>query len=600
MAENGLISDKDYRAPAELELSGDGLRRAILIGSHLLAAYPKQFGLLGCPTDFFMLGENALPTQPPAAPDDYSFQVVQIPLRTLVTDHDYIRLPHDDLRAYRALFDKCLDRLRATLDETLKWNRSYSIPTFVWNFLVPQQNLLGRLQPRCDLRNAVYFVEKLNEALGKMLEHYQRCYIFDFDSIVASLGRRYYHADAVWPLNHGVPLTDADYEYDSKEREPSRASDAFQSKGMAVVNAAVSEMRSMYRAFSEIDKVELVIFGGDHTLWRGALSQGDEAGKATAVRGWPLGLAETVHFLRGRGIATALICDGPGNRLESIWAEIYDRRLSAEDFTAVRADQPSAVDTIGDVLSDLDIRPQSAVLVHHDEQVREDAEARYPGIRTLGRNPLLWRRALLWSAETQCHRGDENAYEDPVVAATLGGNDRRESRARFLRSLQLRARVFEVSRQNDHDYRSALAVLSNAPMFNTTGEAWSDQRCDALLCSGGRIFAFEAQDRFANYGIVGVAVTEGNQILQLALSSRVVGIDLELAFVSEVTRVLFESTTEKVLAHTAQSPSNVLSRDVFARAGFTLHDGIWSCARPGNSGPLHIAVVNDALKGVLV
>ena len=51
----------------------------------------------------------------------------------------------------------------------MRWNREHGLLTFVTNFVSPQQNPLGRLLPRYDLRNLVYFVEKLNETLAEEL-----------------------------------------------------------------------------------------------------------------------------------------------------------------------------------------------------------------------------------------------------------------------------------------------------------------------------------------------------------------------------------------------------------------------------------------------
>ncbi len=100
----------------------------------------------------------------------------------------------------------------------MRWNVDHGLLTFLCNFLPPQQDPMGRLLPRYDLRNTIYFVEKLNEALADELKRYQNAFLFDFDQITSTFGRKYFHDDVLVHTNHGSALTNSDLDGNRLER----------------------------------------------------------------------------------------------------------------------------------------------------------------------------------------------------------------------------------------------------------------------------------------------------------------------------------------------------------------------------------------------
>src|SRR5205823_9964249 len=189
-------------------------KRVIVLGSCLSSAWPAviEDRFSGCVAEHFLINNAAqLPADPPSPAATYDFQLIQIPLRQLLNEHTYFGLPYSDPTAFERLFDAVCGRLTDMLHDLMRWNQAHGVLTFVCNFLVPQQNPIGRLLPRYDLRNFVYFIEKLNEALGGELQQYENAYLFDFDQIVSTYGRRYLQDDAVWTISHGSALADTDF-----------------------------------------------------------------------------------------------------------------------------------------------------------------------------------------------------------------------------------------------------------------------------------------------------------------------------------------------------------------------------------------------------
>ena len=211
------ISNAEYRCPTDLRLNETRLNRVMVIGSCLSGSWPEilESRHPGCVADHFLVNNSTvLPEAPPHPAEEYDFHVVQIHLRKIMREHEYFRLADADPAAAARLFETARGRLSDWLAELMRWNQAHGILTFVCNFLVPQQNPMGRLLPRYDLRNFVHFVEKLNEALAEEVRRYNNAYFFDVDQILSTYGRRYFQDDAVWTIAHGAALSDGDWEED--------------------------------------------------------------------------------------------------------------------------------------------------------------------------------------------------------------------------------------------------------------------------------------------------------------------------------------------------------------------------------------------------
>jgi hypothetical protein len=111
-----------------------------------------------------------LPASPPKPVETYDVQLVHVPLPSIMPEQEYLRLPADDPQPYEVLLNACVERLELFLQEALVW--SDRIPTFVMTYLSPQQNLLGRLLPRYDIRNPIHFTERLNMEMDRLLKPY--------------------------------------------------------------------------------------------------------------------------------------------------------------------------------------------------------------------------------------------------------------------------------------------------------------------------------------------------------------------------------------------------------------------------------------------
>ena len=597
------VTDGEYRCPIDLSLSEIPLKRVMVIGSCLAAAWPMvlEGRYPGCVADHFLVNNAAvLPVTPPGAPEEYDFHLVQMPLRYIVPPEMLFGLSFD-LRAAERLFETAGERLSDQLDELMRWNKAHGILTFVCNFLVPQQNPMGRLLPRYDLRNVQFLVEQLNQALEQELRHYQNAYLFDFDQIASTFGRRYLQDDAVWMFSHGAALSDTGWEEDNGRIESvEKVSCYYPLSTHAFVQHACGELMALLRTIRQADMVKLVLVDLDDTLWRGVAAEEAEV-SSMASEGWPLGFAEALMFLKRRGVLLGIVSKNDETRVRDIWRRIYGTRISLEDFAAVKINWRPKAENIEEILAQVNLLPKSVVFIDDNPVERAAVKAAFPEIRVLGPNPYLWRRILLWSPETQVATiTAESAARTEMVQKQVQREEQRQrmSREDFLASLGVRATVSEFASTADRRFPRTLELINKTNQFNTTGKRWALQECESFFRDGGSVFVLEVTDQYTAYGLVGVLLVRGDHIVQFVMSCRVVGMDVEIAAVSGVLQTLGERGIIEYGASLEITSANLLCRDLWERCGFAAAgEGRYRRAGdPPLPTPAHIELQLDAVE----
>jgi FkbH-like protein len=573
-APNLAVPDLTYRCPADLAVTPTSLRRVAVIGSCLVSAWAQIFAeeSPGCETDYVLFNNGSVPPKmPPRPPGEYDFLAVQIPLRSVLPEPEYLRLSPSDLGAWQRLFDQSRVRLASMLWEAMRWNREHGILAFVSNFLVPQQNPMGRLLPRYDLRNLVYFVEKLNEALAGELRAYRNAYLFDHDALVANYGRRHMQDDQLWVHSHGAALADTDCEHDRNRLEKLEPATAYYPVAPhQFVLRIWTELQAMYRTIRQADMVKLVLIDLDDTLWRGVMAEAEE-GAVSVREGWPFGFVEALLFLKKRGVLLGVVSKNDEDKALAIWRRIWGNVLVPEDFAVRKINWRPKADNIEEILAEVNLLPHSVLFIDDNPVERAAVQGAFPGMRVLGANPYLWRRILLWSAETQVPGiTAESAVRTQMVQAQVerGSERKRMSREDFLASLELRASLTWVRSTGHPLFPRTLELINKTNQFNTTGRRWTEQEFATLFAGGGRVCTLDVTDKYTAHGIVGVLVVRGEEIVQFVMSCRVVGMDLELAAVSGVLAGIAATGHRLARSSLVETSANLLCRDLWPRCGF--------------------------------
>jgi FkbH-like protein len=599
------INDYQYRIPNNLSASPANVRKVILVGSCLLDDWPSEIMIHDPNVNVEKITFNNASTLPDidsATASQINFQILQIPLRSILHEADYFGIKYSEQNKYEDVFGRCCDRLALNLAAILKYNIQYGITSFVMNFANLQQNPMGRLHNRYSLNNMVYFIEKLNERLYNCLNAYTNVYMIDWDQVINTYGKRFFQDDSVMHANHGSYLTGLvmDMDGDRNRLEPvGNIGAMYAPQGTKYIRAAYEEAAASYRSLLQQDSIKMVIFDLDDTLWRGVAADVDVIGPLM-TEGWPLGILEAASYLWRRGILIAIVSKNDEEVATTIWSELYESRFSIENFVVRKINWASKQDNIRDILSMVNLLPRSVLFVDDNPIERSAIKMAFPDMRVMDAPLACWRRVLLWSAETQqAAITEESIARTDMIQAQIKRDEISSSMDRhtFLNSLNLKITVYRVCDSGDIRFSRCFELLNKTNQFNTTGIRWTPAEIGRFFSNNGYIIAVDAADKYVNYGIVGVLmIGDGNRISQFVLSCRVFGMEVEHACIMVARRYIENNKFDTVEASLVETSKNKLCLNIYRDTGFEMaNEGLWIAqSKVGTGFPKHISIESFA------
>ena len=93
---------------------------------------------------------------------------------------------------------------------------------------------------------------------------------------------------------------------------------------------------------------------------------------------------------------------------------------------------------------------------------------------------------------------------------------------------------------------------------------------------------------------MGVVVVRESHIVQFVMSCRVVGMEVEIAALSEILRAIYEAGFGSARASLEETELNLLCRDLYERCGFNRREDQWiRTLIPLLEKPNHIRITGD-------
>lgn len=579
-----------YQAPTQLRAAGRRYR-ALLIGQCVFDIWPSILKAAAPEAQIERVLVNnlcVLSARPQHRWEDYDFQLVQVPLRLILREVEYFRLRYDDMAAHRRVFDEAVARMKMLLDAATAWSRH--LLTFVMNYFTPQQNLLGRLLPRYDLRNPIYFIEKLNEAVAQFISERPNLHLLDADRVASVFGRRFLQEDGLCAFNHGGLINNFDQPYDiGRLTMAGGVWDHFDVDTHGFIQAIWAEAVAMFETLRGDEAVKMVCVDLDDTLWRGVLAE-RESWDGTITEGWPLGIWEALAYLKKRGVILCLVSKNDEAFVREKWPVTIGPWFSLDDFAILKINWRPKPDNIAEAIAEANILPSAVVFLDDNPAERAAVKAALPEVRLVDAPHYAWKRILLWSAETQVASiSAESSRRTEMIQAQVQREDARAglSREAFLASLELKVTLHRLDDASTAPFKRAFELLNKTNQFNTTGERWTLQAAEAYLSGGGSWWCFEAADRFTRYGLVGVVAVRSGEIDQFVMSCRVIGLEVETAVLAALCERLGDGSGLR--ARIVETAANQLSRDLYDRCGWRREGDAWISTTPAQR-PSHVAI----------
>lgn len=574
------INIQNLIAPKELAASASNLNRCLIIGSCLVSGLNSAFKhISGIECDYLQFNNMArLPQISEQEIGKYQFQMVQIPIRSVIRDDQYFRIPYGDQEAHERLLENALQFLQLNLDEALRYNTEYGIDTFLMNFFVPQRSQLGILLPKRTIYNFQHIVQRLNDFLEQYCAERSNVYLLDIDELAQLIGRRHVQDDTLYQMNHGGVWSDHEWELDKNRlKMPSPLFSMYEQKSWDFILALHARVEAMFCAIRRIDAIKLVIVDLDDTIWRGVVAEADDV-SPDMVEGWPLGIAEALLNLKKRGIMLAIASKNDESNIQKIWQKLWHGRLGLQDFVSVKINWDRKGDNIEQIISEVNVLPDSVLFIDDNPIERDEIKERFPGIRTLGDELYAIRRILLDAPETQpAIVTEESSRRTEMVRGQIERETTRNtmSREEFLASLNIEIDIDEISEVSHKDFERSFELINKTNQFNTTGVRHERAAFDAWVADGGKLKIATVRDRFTNYGLVAVAMIKGGEIEQLVMSCRVFGLGVEQELMRSVIERRAGTESGAIRGRLIDTGKNKLCSNLFAEFDFEREGDDW-------------------------
>lgn len=587
------IDISDYLFPKELQVKKVPLENIILIGSCLSGEYLTRFRDIDHDLKIrhiFLNNLQKLPALTTTQLATYQLQYIQLPLREVLTDRIVRICDLDREQGFEAILGEARTILTAMLDNAMAYNIQSGILTIVANFLVPQGHVASSLAGLGGEDDLTVLIAELNLTLTHLVRNYRNAYVADVNSVANSYGKWNFLDDIVYFYTHGsvlgseMAINEAWDLHDNRPAwsapEPARVElvpsiqELYQLQVNPFFNLVLDQIRYINRIALQVDQVKIVIFDLDNTLWRGQIAEHYEVGRVWPdLHNWPVGMWETIQHLRRRGIVVSICSKNDESVVRERWTRAVSLPwISLDDFIAPKINWAPKSENVRAILSELNLTPNSAVFVDDNPVERSKVVNEVPGIRTVGGNPFVTRRILLWAAETQRSFmtdesiGRESSYRGMVARNTEMRSTDRES---FLKSLKIRVQLDHIIDVDSPVLPRVLELANKTTQFNTTGLKWTPSALRSFIADQGSVFAFNVSDKFADYGLAGAVFIRGGVIVQFVMSCRVLGNDVEVTALREVLdRVRDQSEGPLIFGTITRTDVNGPCQDIFLRSGF--------------------------------
>lgn len=429
-----------------------------------------------------------------------------------LTDNNYIEEVKNNLRKM----------IHEIIDKT-----GNTAPIFFLSFPEPPETIASLYRPR-GRKSIYYIVRSLNDHMAELLANIDGVFLLEVNDMIGSIG------------SHSL--------YDVYHNSASHA--GFEGAEIELIrDAIICRIDNMLKLLkNEVKPIKAIITDLDNTLWKGVLAEMDEIVPAEHIEGWPIGYAEALLICKQRGILLAICSKNNYEQTQRNFLKVWGQKLTLSDFASVYINWCPKSENIEKILGEINILPENVLFI--DDNPLEVAEVMraYPEIRTLTGDPHRWRMELIYGIPLQVvEHSDESSRRTELIQAKIErekllSNGNRED---YLKDLEIKAEIKFVNDSSDRNLDRIIELINRTNQFNTTGKRWTKGELIKFTEVHGNVYYLRASDRFADYGIISVALMRESLLEQMVMSCRVFGLGLEDLFLS----YLYDEKSESKLLY---------------------------------------------------
>lgn len=313
----------------------------------------------------------------------------------------------------------------------------------------------------------------------------------------------------------------------------------------------------------------------DNTLWGGILGEdgiegiklgGEYPGKAFHC------FQEALLELYKTGVILTICSKNNESDVLDAWEKNPFMVLKKEHFSAWRINWADKATNIRELAEELNIGLDSIVFVDDSPAERELIRQALPMVEVPEFPLQPYDLPVFFQALVERYfRVYSVTDEDRNKTEQYKANARRARFQRsfvdydaYLESLDIKITIEEA---NQFNIPRIAQMTQKTNQFNLTTRRYSDVDVVERLRKGWKIWCLSVADRFGDNGITGTMMVNGDCIDSFLLSCRILGKDIEIAFLKSVLRLLKESGKKSVWAIYIPSAKNEQVRDFYERCG---------------------------------
>ena len=326
-----------------------------------------------------------------------------------------------------------------------------------------------------------------------------------------------------------------------------------------------------------------IVLDLDNTLWKGII--GEDGADGIEISEPYRQLQKQLLLWNNTGILLAICSKNNYDEALAVIRDHPDMILREVNFAALRIDWNNKADNLVSIAEELNIGIDSLIFIDDSsyecglvaqsvpdvEVIRLDGDsASYAdiikNIRSLDFVRLTTTdriRAVEYGAQRQ--RADLKARFTDIES--------------YLQNLNMSVKIDFV---NQFTISRAAQMTQKTNQFNLTTRRYTVEQLQQLLDKDFLIFTLESADRFGDNGIVGLIVLNTHsanadiwEIDTFLLSCRVIGREIERAFLSLVIEYARDRHVNKLIGQYIPSQKNKLVSDLYKKCGFIYEDGKW-------------------------
>ncbi len=380
-------------------------------------------------------------------------------------------------------------------------------------------------------------------------------YVLDYDALSARFGRLNWGDESKW-LTMRMPL----------------GADSF-------FHLASEYLRFLLPLCGRVCKA--LVIDLDNTIWGGIVGEGGLDGIKLGAE-YPgnayLEVQRAILDLHRRGIILAICSkNNPDDALE-VFKQHDAMLLRLDHFAATRINWKSKAENIRELAIELNIGIDALAFLDDNPLEREEVRMLLPEVHVidLPAGPAHFAAALRSSpvferfALSQEDRDRGTYYLAEQQRAQLQSSG--VALDDYYRSLGMEV---EISAVTARTIARVAQLTQKTNQFNLTTRRYSEQEIESKAADAAwRVDALTATDRFGDYGLVGVAITNriGDvcEIDSFLLSCRVIGRSVETALLSHVAREAASGGMRTLRGWYLPTRKNAPSKDFYSKHGFKM------------------------------